>query len=72
MQMQNRMNPQPETRVFLPAIVLLLVWVEMVTMACHNEANELLETVDETVYELLANPLGIPITSPSSPKFSTH
>ena len=31
--------------------------------ACHNEANKLLETVDETVYELLVNPflvLGIP------------
>jgi len=44
----------------------------MATMACHNEVNKLLETVDETVYELLANPLGIPITSQSSPKFSTH
>ena len=42
------------------AIVLLLVWVEMATMACHNEVNKLLGTIDETVYELLANPLGIP------------
>ena len=32
-------------------------------MACHNEVNKLLETVDEAVYELLANSflvLGIP------------
>jgi len=35
----------------------------MATMTCHNEVNKLLETVDETVYELLANSflvLGIP------------
>ena len=27
-------------------------------MACHNEVNKLLGTIDETVYE--PNPLGIP------------
>jgi len=61
MQMQNRMALSRRRGCFYP----FTCRAEMATMACHNEVNKLLETVDETVYELLAKPFLVLGITPS-------